>query len=218
MIDGKPDYTRLSTLAMSDVVLLGESDRLTFINALCDMYENIGNDEYAPEKLDGFIGRAIERQFAEHRKGISVYLGNVNRNLSGGKNSAPIPVGNPVPTPVGDPLGNPVPPPTRTRTEREQEVEQEQEQNKSLLLSDEYGKLIKAGYSESEITEAENSVKDWNGIHNKTGYIRGVINKQRSSHTVTAQEYEQREYDDQTESPEKMLARLQMDMGIGGGG
>lgn len=98
MIDGKPNYTRLSTIAMADVVLMDSDEKLQFINALCEMFENIKNPDYHPEEKPGFVGRAIQRQFTEFIEGTKKYMDNVNRNPSGLSSNQKNPQGNPMGT------------------------------------------------------------------------------------------------------------------------
>ena len=133
MIDGKPNYTRLSTIAMADVVLMDPEGRNQFIYALCEMFENILDPDYQPEEKPGFVGRAISRQFTEFREGTKKYMENVYRNPSGLPNRNKNPEGNPVGNPVAKSAETP------TRKEKEQEKEQEQETEKSIGASTEGG-------------------------------------------------------------------------------
>lgn len=119
MIDGKPNYTRLSTIAMADVVLMDPEGRNQFINALCEMFENILDPDYQPAEKPGFVGRAIQRQFVEFREGTKKYMENVNRNPSGLPNRSKTPPGNP----LGTQLGNCGDNPKRKEIEKEQEKE-----------------------------------------------------------------------------------------------
>ena len=135
MIDGKPNYTRLSTIAMADVLLLDQEGRLQFINALCEMFENVMNPDYHPAELPGLVGRSIKRQFEELQLGTRKYMTNANRNPSGlskqGKAEPVPPEGNPMETPHGYPNGYPPGHPNRVFTrEPQQEQEQEQEQDR----------------------------------------------------------------------------------------
>lgn len=114
MIDGKPNYTRLSTIAMADVILMDSEGRQHFIDALCEMFENILNPDYQPEERPGFVGRAIQRQFAEFSEGTKKYMDNVNRNPSGLPGNSKHPQGNP--------LG------TLRDTPKEKELDKEEEQ------------------------------------------------------------------------------------------
>lgn len=122
MIDGKPNYTRLSTIAMADVVLMDPDGRMQFINALCEMFDHILDPDYQPEEGSGFVGRAIQRQFDEFREGTRKYMDNVNRNPSG--------LANREKNPQGNPLGNPLGKNAETPKEIEQEIEIETEPEK----------------------------------------------------------------------------------------
>lgn len=121
MIDGKPNYTRLSTIAMADVVLMDPEGRIQFINALCEMFENILDPDYQPEEKPGFVGRAIQRQFAEFREGTRKYMDNVNRNPSGLSKQFEYPQG----IPMGNPVGSHSDPPKEKNIEKRKEKKKE---------------------------------------------------------------------------------------------
>ena len=83
MLGGRPDWYKLSELVMSDIRMLSESDRLLFINALCEMTEKAMDPDYLPEQKEGFVGRAISRQFEVLRDGVASYMAKVTANPSG---------------------------------------------------------------------------------------------------------------------------------------
>ena len=176
MIDGLPDWFKLSGAALADVCLMDDAEMLTFIKALCEMRDNAMNPDYHPEDIGGFVGRAIQREFDVFRQGVRSYMKLVNANPSGNpKGTQCLPNGYPMSTQTEQ---------NRKDRRTEETVEQTRQE------------LIRSGYSEWEIDNAIKTVKSWDGIRNRTGYIIGIIKKERNrpTKTVLAQQYEQRDY------------------------
>ena len=175
MIDGRPDWYRLGEIVMADIRIMNDADKLTFIKALCDMTENAMNPDYTPNSVEGFIGRAINRQYDILHTGIDSYMKTVKANPSG--------------KPKGYPMGSQRVP----KTEQEDNVEENVEQIKSQIRTE----LVYSGYSSSEIENALNSINDWHGIKNKTGYVIQTIKNQRQAgrkRILPAQDFSQRDY------------------------
>jgi len=197
MIDGYPDYLRLSSSAMSDVILMGEAERIVFINALCDMFVCSMDENYSPEECGGFVGRAIRRQFEEMQRGISVYMKNVYNGRKQQKTGSASALDT---HRIGS--ASAVPRPTEQNI-TEQKLEQKLEQTRT--------ELKQRGFALSEINDAISSVKDWPKVNNPTTYLSGVIrNKQKQKRTVSAQNYKQRDYSDvQTDIEERQAAEME---------
>ena len=193
MIDGKPEWFRFSGIALADVCLMDDTGKLKFINAVCEMYQNAMNPDYKPEPGGGFEGRAIDRQFDSFREGIDSYMKLVNAN------------------PTGKPKGTQRLPngyPNRTERRTEKIVEEIEEQTRQELL--------RSGYTEDEINLAVRSVKSWEGIENKTGYIIKIIKSQRSKNrnTVNAQQYTQRDYSGEQEEAFQNMLKMGKEDGL----
>lgn len=179
MIDGYPDYLRLSSSAMADVVLMDDENRAIFINSLCDMFTHVFEENYSPNDYSGFVGRAIKRQYQEMVRGIAVYMNNVNNGRKRQCRSSD----EAVPEQCLDQQNR-----TELRTEQNR-IEKTIEQTRT--------ELKQQGFSLSEINEAILSVNDPRKVKNWTTYLSGIIRNRRTQRpTVNAQQYPQRDYSD----------------------
>lgn len=112
--------------------------------------------------------------------------------------------------PNGKPNGKPNGPITTTRPEGDIDIiTKQQTTHSSGLTPADIGLLLSKGYQESEIQHAT-QVVDWQKMRGGSAvdYIQGVMNNIRKQKN-NAQQYEQRDYADQKEKPEEMIARLE---------
>lgn len=187
MVDGYPDYLRLSSSAMADVVMMNDSDKKIFLDNLCEMFCHILEEDYQPNEYGGFVGRAIRRQYEEMCRGIAVYMSNVNNGRKRQCRSSA--------EAVPEQCLN-----QQNRTERRTEqnrLEEKLEQTRT--------ELQQKGFLLSEIDQAIQSVNDPSKVRNWTTYLSGIIRNQRNQKpTSSAQQYNQRDYS-------RMQAKLDAD-------
>lgn len=143
-------------------------------------------------------GRMLQRFEDTAKEGLSTYWKHIGALRPNG-------------TPYGTPYGGTTKTKTKTKEETEKEKEEttETENNMKLTESDQQN-LKDSGYTEDEIKKAVSEVKDWGKVKSKVGYIRAIIENNKTDKTVIAQNYSQREYDDGfvTEESDKRLFEL----------
>lgn len=182
MIDGKPEWVKLSGAALADVCLMDDAEKLRFVNELCLMWENAMNPDYQPEPAEGFIGRAITRQLSAFREGVSQYVKRANLNPSG----LPKDNGTRTGTRTGTRMG------TQNRTEQNRKDRRTEE-----IVEQTRQELNRSGYTEQEIDSAIDEVKSWEGVNNPAGLVISIIKNRRKGtygKHVPAQDYGQRDY------------------------
>ncbi|MBR4577369.1 MAG: hypothetical protein IKO25_09205 [Clostridia bacterium] len=187
MIDGKPEWFRLSGAALADVILFDNAGKLAFIEAVCQMYDHALDPDYRPDSGEGFVGRAIDRQFDCFKNGIDSYMRLVNANPSG--------------RPKGTQRVDNADPKRREQTKKEIEEEIENETKQEL---------IRSGFNDNEISDALKTISSWDGIENRVGYLIQIMRNQRIQKKKNlAQRYSQRNYSgEDDDAMSRMLADM----------
>lgn len=209
MIIKEPKFAAMDYKTIQKVMKRSNAERLQFFDIFCRDAANIMNLEYQPEYPDSYIGYVAEEAGESMRNRYSGLLRQINGNPSGKKpgagNDSDEPLGGPK-EPLGGPKGG----------EREPNINHNH-QSESInhnLESSIINALLADGYRLEEIqmiaARAEGrDIKDW------FKYLKAGIDQERKKNHLPEHDYEQRDYNEQPETMEQQIERLQAEIGGG---
>ena len=216
---GKSKFTRVRYLRVRRSCLeivhgLSAQEKALFLDTCLAWFLKLEHGEEIELVDTGnyILNVVLQDEMEELQEGFTTYMDNANKRKKALQSEEPESTADAPGIHPGSTLDTPQTHPTEQTTGNDKHIQIEKQ-----IISD----LVRHGYSSSEIEKAMNTVDCWDGIENKTGYVRRIIDNQRKApkKTVSAQNYEQRNYEDVQEEimrkqSERIIARLNAEKNV----